>query len=148
MTRLAPLFAALALAAAPAAAHACMRPIAGPGERMAEPYVTVAVATVLEVRPEARDRPNRDFTAVLEIDRVVEGHRQSGRLVLRHAERTECPVVRPLPVVGEAWAVYLPWTAGEGGPVYDAWPLTWAERLDRRFGGRPDASIDDLDPPR
>lgn len=146
MTRLTPLLAALVLAAAPAAAQACMRPIDGPGERMAERYVTVAVATVVEVRSQAPERPNREFTAILEINRVVEGHPQSGRLTLRHAERTECPRVLSLPVAGEAWVVY-PWTAGEGGPVHDAWPVTWAERLDPRFGGRADASVDDLEPP-
>lgn len=147
MTRFAFLPAVLALLAAPGAAQACMRPIPGPGEVMARPYVTVAVATVVEVDSRATARPNRAFTAAFRIDRVVEGHPQSGRLVLRHEEMTECPRVLPLPVVGESWVVYLPWRAGEGGPVTDAWPLTWAERLDPRFGGRADADMGDLEPP-
>jgi hypothetical protein len=132
---------------APVAAEACMRPIAGPGERMAGRYVTIAVATVVAAKSRAPERPNRAFTAEFEIERVVDGYPQSGRLRLWHEEMTECPRVLPLPVVGEQWAVYLPWQAGEGGPVTDAWPLSWAERLDPRFGGRADADIRDLEAP-
>ncbi len=138
----------LALAAAPAA-QACMRPIDGPGERMAEGrWVTVALATVAVVESQAPERPNRAFTADFRIDRVVEGHPQGGRLRMRHEERTECPRVLPLPVEGEAWVVYLEWDARGDGPVTNAWPLSWAERLDPRFGGRADADIRDLEPPR
>ena len=140
---------ALALALlAPSAVGACPRPIAGPGERMAGDYVTVALATVVEVRSRAPERPNRAFTAGFEIDRMVEGHPQSGRLRLWHEERTECPRVLPLPVEGETWVVYLEWDAAGDGPVADAWPLSWAERLDARFGGAPDADVSDLAPPR
>lgn len=137
---------ALSLATAPAA-RACMRPIPGPGEWMAETYVTVAVATVVSVDSRAPERPNRAFNAVFEIDRVVEGYPQSGRLRLWHEEMTECPRVLPLPVVGEAWVVYLPWNAEGDGPVSNAWPLTWSERLDPRFGGHADAHMSDLEPP-
>ena len=138
----------LALAAAPAA-QACMRPIDGPGERKAEGrWVTVALATVAVVESQAPERPNRAFTADFRIDRVVEGHPQGGRLRMRHEERTECPRVLPLPVEGEAWVVYLEWDARGDGPVTNAWPLGWAERLDPRFGGRADADIRDLEPPR
>jgi hypothetical protein len=146
MTRAAAL-AALAIAfGAPGAADACIRPIAGPGERIAEGrWVTVALATVREVETRSPERPNRAFVAVLEIDRVVDGRAQSGRLVLRHEERTECPRVLPLPAVGERWVVYLPWDARGDGPVHDAWPLNWAERVDPRFGGRADADIRDLE---
>lgn len=134
---------------APLAARACMRPIDTPGERMAEGrWVTVAVATVVAVESQAPERPNRAFTAQFRIDRVVEGHRQGGRLRMWHEERTECPRVLPLPAVGETWAVYLEWDARGDGPVTEAWPLTWAERLDPRFGGRADAAMDDLEPPR
>lgn len=141
---------ALVMAAlAPDAAMACMRPIAGPGERMAEGrWVTVAVATVVAVASRDSERPNRAFTADLRIDRVVDGYPQAGRLRLRHEERTECPRVLPLPAEGEAWAVYLEWDARGDGPVTQAWPLTWAERLDPRFGGRADADARDLEPPR
>lgn len=140
---------ALALALlAPSAVGACPRPIAGPGERMARAYVTVAVATVVEVRSRAPERPNRAFTAQFEIDHMVEGHPQTGRLRLWHEERTECPLVLPLPVEGEPWAVYLDWDAGGDGPVADAWPLSWARRLDPRFGGQAGADMSDLDPPR
>ena len=141
---------ALALSlAVPVAANACMRPIAGPGERMAEGrWITVAVATVVAVESQAPERPNRAFTADFRIDRVVEGHPQSGRLHLWHEERTECPRVLPLPVEGEAWVVYLEWDARGDGPVTEAWPLGWARRLDPRFGGRADADILDLEPPR
>jgi hypothetical protein len=131
----------------PGTALACMLPIAGPGERMAGRYVTVAVATVVEVETRAPDRPNRAFNAVFEIDRVVEGHPQSGRLRLWHEEQTECPRVLPLPVVGETWVAYLEWDARGNGPVGDAWPLTWSERLDARFGGDPEAGMRDLEPP-
>lgn len=131
---------------APAAAEACMRPIDGPAERMAERYVTVAVVTVVAVRSRAPERPNRAFDAEFEIDRVVEGHPQSGRLRLWHEERTECPRVLPLPEVGETWVVYLEWDARGDGPAGDAWPLTWAERLDPRFGGDPEAGMRDLEP--
>lgn len=134
-----------AVAAGPALA--CMRPIAGPGERMAGRYVTVAVATVVAVETRAPDRPNRAFNAVFEIDRVVEGHPQSGRLRLWHAERTECPRVLPLPAVGETWVVYLDWDTRGNGLVTNAWPLTWSERLDARFGGDPEAGMRDLEPP-
>lgn len=141
-------FAALALVfalAGPGSADACIRPIAGPGERIAEGrWVTVALATVREVESRSPERPNRAFVAVLEIDRVVEGHPQAGPLLLRHEERTECPRVLPLPAAGETWVVYLPWDAGGDGPVHDAWPLTWAARVDPRFGGRADADIRDL----
>ena len=148
MTRaVATLVAALACVV-PAAAHACMHPVDVPGETMAEGrWVTVAVASVVEVRSRAPERPNRAFDAVFRIDRTVDGHPQAGRLTLRHAEMTECPVVLPLPVVGEPWAVYLEWDAQGDGPVAWAWPLTWAERLDPRFGGRADADITDLRPP-
>jgi hypothetical protein len=141
---------ALALSlAVPVAANACMRPIAGPGERIAEGrWVTVAVATVVAVESQAPERPNRAFTADFRIDRVVEGHPQSGRLHLWHEERTECPRVLPLPVEGEAWVVYLEWDARGDGPVTEAWPLGWAERLDPRFGGHADADMRDLEPPR
>lgn len=138
----------LAMAAfIPDAALACMLPIAGPGERMAERYVTVAVATVVAVETRAPERPNRAFNAVFEIDRVVEGHPQSGRLRLWHEERTECPRVLPLPVEGEKWVMYLEWDARGDGPVTNAWPLIWAERLDARFGGHADADMTDLEPP-
>lgn len=143
-----PLIAVGLVLLAASAAAACPRPIAGPGERMAEDYVTVATATVVEVRSQAPERPNRAFAAAFEIDRVVEGYPQSGRLRLWHEERTECPRVLPLPVEGETWVVYLEWNAAGDGPVANAWPLTWAERLDARFGGRPDADIGDLRPPR
>ena len=148
MIRLLLLALALSLAAAPAA-HACMRPIAGPGERIAEGHwVTVAVATVVAVESQAPERPNRAFDTEFEIDRVVEGHPQGGRLRLRHEERTECPRVLPLPTVGETWVVYLEWDARGDGPAANAWPLTWAERLDARFGGDPGADMHDLQPPR
>jgi len=133
--------------AAPVAAGACPRPIAGPGEAMTEGrWITVAVATVASVESRSPERPNRAFDAGFEIDRVVEGYPQAGRLRLSHEERTECPRVLPLPVVGEAWAVYLEWDARGDGPVTQAWPLVWAERLDPRFGGRPDADMSDLEP--
>lgn len=136
----------LSLAAAPAA-RACMRPIDGPGERMTEGrWVTVALATVVAVESQAPERPNRAFTAGFRIERVVEGHPQGGRLRMRHEERTECPRVLPLPVEGEPWVVYLEWDARGDGPVTNAWPLSWAERLDPRFGGRADADISDLEP--
>ncbi|HYC69118.1 hypothetical protein [Brevundimonas sp.] len=141
---------ALALSLAlPVGGEACPRPIDGPGERIAEGrWATVAVATVVAVESQAPERPNRAFTAEFRIDRVVEGHPQGGRLRMRHEERTECPRVLPLPVEGEAWAVYLEWDARGDGPVTDAWPLTWARRLDPRFGGRADADIRDLEAPR
>ena len=134
--------------AAPAAARACMRPIDGPAEVMARNYVTVAVATVEAVRTRAPERPNRAFEAEFRIERVVEGYRQAGRLRLSHEERTECPRVLPLPVEGEPWVVYLEWDAGGDGPVTNAWPLSWAKRLDPRFGGQADAEVSDLNPPR
>ena len=144
-----PVLIALGLSlAVPGAVHACMRPIDGPAEIMARDYVTVAVATVATVRSRATERPNRAFTAEFRIDRAVEGHPQSGRLRLWHEERTECPRVLPLPVEGEPWVVYLEWDAAGDGPVTRAWPLSWAKRLDRRFGGRPDADVSDLEPPR
>jgi len=133
--------------AAPVSARACMRPIDTPAERMAGDYVTVAVATVVAVNVRAPERPNRAFTAEFEIDRTVGGHPQTGRLRLWHEEQTECPRVLPLPVVGEVWAVYLEWDARGDGPVVEAWPLVWAERLDPRFGGRADADARDLEPP-
>lgn len=149
MIRPAAVAAALVLSLlAPAAAEACMRPIAGPAERMADDYVTVATVTVTAVRSHAPERPNRAFDAEFEIDRVVEGHPPGGRLRLRHEERTECPRVLPLPTVGEAWVVYLEWDARGDGPAANAWPLTWAERLDARFGGDPGADMRDLQPPR
>lgn len=132
--------------AGPGPADACIRPIAGPGERIAEGrWATVALATVRQVESRSPERPNRAFVAVLEIDRVVQGHPQAGRLVLRHEERTECPRVLPLPTQGETWVVYLPWDARGDGPVHDAWPLTWAKRIDPRFGGRADADLRDLE---
>lgn len=146
MMRTALIVLALSLAA-PVAARACMRPIDTPAERMAGDYVTVAVATVVAVDVRAPERPNRAFTAEFGIDRTVEGHPQTGSLRLRHEERTECPRVLPLPVVGEAWVVYLEWDAHGDGPVTEAWPLVWAERLDPRFGGRADADARDLEPP-
>ncbi|NJC42697.1 hypothetical protein GGQ87_002992 [Brevundimonas alba] len=142
------LIAAAVFAFAAPAAQACMRPIDGPGERMARDYVTVAVATVVAVETQAPERPNRAFTADFRVDRVVEGHPQGGRLRLWHEERTECPRVLPLPVEGEAWVVYLEWDARGDGPVTEAWPLSWARRLDPRFGGHADADMRDLEPPR
>lgn len=148
MTRLAPLFAALALAAAPAA-QACIRPIDTPGERMAEGrWTTVATARVVEVRSRSPERPNRAFTAVFEVTGEVEGWPQTGRYRLWHEEHTECPILLPLPVEGEAWVLYFQGRSEPGDLVHSAWPLTWSERLDRRFGGRPDADMRDLEPPR
>ena len=140
---------ALALSLSAPAAQACMRPIDTPGERIAEGrWVTVAVSTVVAVESRAPERPNRAFNAEFRIDHVVEGYPQSGRLRLRHEERTECPVVLPLPVVGEPWVAYLEWDARGDGPVTWIWPLSWAKRLDPRFGGRADADMSDLEPPR
>lgn len=133
--------------AAPAAAQACMRPPAGPGERMTEGWwTTVAVATVVAVESDDLERPNREFEAEFEVARPVEGWPQAGRYSLWHAERTECPLVLPLPVEGEAWVLYFQGRTEAGGQVQYAWPLTWAERLDPRFGGDPDADISDLEP--
>lgn len=133
--------------AAPGAAVACMLPIDGPGVWMANRYSTVAVATIVEVRSQASDRPNRAWTAVAEVTRVVEGVPQTGRYSLWHEEQTECPRVLPLPLRGEAWTLYMEGLVGEGGLVPQAWPLTWSERLDARFGGDPDADMRDLEPP-
>lgn len=147
MTRAA-LIALTLLLSTPDAARACFVPIDTPGERMTQGrWVTVATATVTEVRSRSTDRPNRAFEAAFEIDRMVEGHPQTGRLRLWHEELTECPTVLPLPVVGETWAVYLEWDARGNGPVSEAWPLSWSRRLDPRFGGRPDADMRDLEPP-
>ncbi|CAN7148595.1 hypothetical protein [Brevundimonas sp. LjRoot202] len=137
----------LALGAA-GVAHACMRPIDGPGEWMDNRYSTVAVATIVEVRSRSAERPNRSWTAVAEVTRVVEGFPQTGRYRLEHEERTECPRVLPLPVEGETWTLYMEGMVGEGGTVHQAWPLTWSERLDARFGGDPEAEMRDLEPPR
>lgn len=135
--------------AAPVAAEACIRPIAGPGERMVEGrWTTVAVATVVGVESRAPERPNRAFEAVFETTHQIEGHPQTGRYRLWHEEHTECPLVLPLPVAGEAWVLYFQGRSEAGDLVHSAWPLTWAERLDPRFGGRPDADMRDLDPPR
>ena len=142
--------AALALvlvAGVPGAVLACIRPIDGPGEWMARRYSTVAVATIIEVRSRESDRPNRSWTAVAEVTRVVDGLPQTGRYRLWHEERTECPRVLPLPAVGEAWTLYMEGLVGEGGMVHQVWPLTWSERLDARFGGRPDADARDLERP-
>jgi hypothetical protein len=147
MIRAALLALTLALAAAPAAATACIRPIDTPGERMDEGrWTTVATARVVEVRSRAPERPNRAFEAVMEVTRLVEGHPQAGRYRFWHAERTECPVVLPLPVEGETWALYMEGRTEEGGLVTHAWPLAWSERLDPRFGGRADADMSDLEP--
>ena len=151
MTRaalIAPILALMLALVAPGAAEACMRPIDGPGEWMDNRYSTVAVATIVEVRSRGPERPNRSWTAVAEITRVVEGLPQTGRYQLRHEERTECPTVLPLPVEGEAWVLYMEGMVGEGGLVPRTWPLTWSERLDARFGGDPGADMRDLRPPR
>jgi hypothetical protein len=129
------------------AAQACIRPIDGPEVWMAGRYSTVAVARIVEVRSRAPERPNRSWTAVAEVTRVVEGLAQTGRYSLWHEERTECPRVLPLPVVGESWTLYMEGMTGEGGTVHRTWPLTWSERLDVRFGGRPEADMRDLEPP-
>ena len=129
------------------AAHACIRPIDGPGEWMDNRYSTVAVATIVEVQSRAPERPNRSWTAVAEVTRVVEGFPQTGRYRLWHEEITECPQVLPLPVEGESWTLYMQGMTGEGGLVPWAWPLTWSERLDARFGGDPEADMRDLEPP-
>jgi hypothetical protein len=148
MTRIAAALFVLAALAVPGEPRACIRPIDTPGQRMAEGrWITVAVATVVEVESRAPERPNRAFDATFKIDRTVEGHPQTGRLELRHEEHTECPVVRPLPVTGESWVVYLEWDARGDGPVTEAWPLRWSQRLDPRFGGRADADTTDLQPP-
>lgn len=132
---------------APVAAQACMLPPPGPGERMTEGrWSTVAVATVASVEAEADERPNRDFHAEFEASRQVEGPPQTGRYRLWHEERSDCPLVLPLPVEGEAWVLYFQGRTEAGGLVHYAWPLTWAERLDPRFGGSPDADIRDLEP--
>ncbi len=142
--------AAVALAltlAAPAAAQACILPPPGPGERMTEGrWTTVAVATVVAVESDDPDRPNREFEATFEVTRPVEGWPQTGRYSLWHAERTECPLVLPLPVEGEAWVLYFQGRTEADGMIHYAWPLTWAERLDPRFGGDPEADISDLEP--
>lgn len=148
MTRAAAVLALILSLVAPAAAQACMLPPPGPGERMAEAWTTVAVVTVLEVQSRAPERPNRAWSAQAEITRVVEGTLRVDRVRLWHQEFSECPEVLPLPVAGEAWVVYLEGRIEEGGLAPYAWPLTWAERLDPRFGGRPDADISDLEPPR
>lgn len=149
MIRAASVLVALAVLADPAGARACIRPIATPGERMAEGrWVTIAVASVVAVESHAPERPNRAFDAGFTIERTVEGHPQTGHLLLRHEEHTECPRVLPLPVVGEPWVVYLEWDARGDGPVAEAWPLSWSRRLDPRFGGHADADIADLQPPR
>jgi hypothetical protein len=149
MFRAALIAVALAFTLAAPSARACIRPVDVPGETMAEGrWVTVAVASVVEVRSRAPERPNRAFDAVFRIERTIDGHPQAGRLTLSHQEVSECPIVLPLPVVGEPWAVYLEWDARGDGPVARAWPLTWAQRLDPRFGGRADADISDLRPPR
>lgn len=148
MTRLAVVLAFILSLAAPVAAHACMLPPPGPGERIAGPWSAVAVVTVLDVQSRAPERPNRAWTAQAEVARVVEGALQVDRLRLWHEELSECPEVLPLPVADEPWVVYLEGRAGEGGLAPNAWPLTWAQRLDPRFGGQPDADISDLEPPR
>ena len=148
MTRAAVLLALILSFIAPAAAQACMLPPPGPGERMAEDWATVAVVTVLEVESRAPERPNRAWSAQARISRVVEGAPRIDRLRLWHEELTECPEVLPLPVAGEAWVIYLEGRIGEGGLAPWAWPLSWAERLDPRFGGRADADISDLEPPQ
>ena len=63
---IAPMLALSLAAGAAGAAHACIRPIDGPGEWMANRYSTVAVATIVEVVSRAADRPNRSWTAVAE----------------------------------------------------------------------------------
>jgi hypothetical protein len=118
-------------------AEACRLPAAGPAERMARDYVTVATARVSSVQSLSPERPNRAFIAELEILETIEGQEQRGRVRLDHAERTECPTVLPLPREDEIWVVYLEWQAGDGGPVNAAWPLAWAQQLDPRFGGAP-----------
>lgn len=128
-------------------ALACRVPIAGPAEIMGQAFVTVAIAEVLTVEPADEQRPNRAFTATLRLLETWEGFAQAGRLTLRHREATECPRRLPLPRVGEMWVVYLEWEAGEGGPATYAWPLSWAERLDTRFGGRPEAGVVDTEAP-
>ncbi len=141
--------AAVGVLGAPVAARACIRPIDTPGERMTEGrWTTVAVATVVEVGSRAPERPNRAFEAAFETTRQVEGWPQAGRYRLWHEEHSECPLVLPLPVEGEAWVLYFQGRTEAGGLVAYAWPLSWSERLDPRFGGRPDADIRDLDPPR
>ena len=145
---IAPMLALSLAAGAAGAAHACIRPIDGPGEWMANRYSTVAVATIVEVDSRAADRPNRSWTAVAEVTRIVDGFPQTGRYALWHEERTECPRVLPLPVEGEAWVLYREGMTGEGGMVHQTWPLTWSERLDARFGGDPAADMRDLQPPR
>ena len=118
---IAPILALTLALVAPGVAEACMRPIPGPGEWMDNRYSTVAVATIVEVRSRAPERPNRSWTAVAEVTRVVEG---------------------------EAWVLYMEGMVGEGGLVPRGWPLVWSERLDARFGGDPGADMRDLRPPR
>lgn len=136
------LFALVAWLVSAAGASACRRPIAGPEEIMARDFVTVATARVLSVEAADPSRPNRAFVASLQITDTVEGFAQTGRLTLHHREVTECPRRLPLPQVGEEWVVYLEWEAGDGGPVYYAWPKSWAERLDVRFGGSSQADAE------
>ncbi|WP_374516737.1 hypothetical protein [Brevundimonas sp.] len=139
--------AALAIAlGAPGPAGACIRPMDTPGERMVEGrWTTVATATVVEVESRSPERPNRAFTAAFETTRQVEGWPQTGRYRLWHEEHTECPVALPLPVEGEVWVLYFQGRSEAGGLVHSAWPLSWAQRLDPRFGGRADADVRDLE---
>ena len=119
-------------------ASACRAPIAGPAQIMERDFVTVATARVLSVEPADAEQPERQFTASLLISETLEGAVQARRLTLRHRETTECPRRLPLPEPGEVWVVYREWEASDGGPVTYAWPLSWAERLDRRFRVRSD----------
>jgi len=109
---------------------------------MARDFVTVAEARVLSVEAADPSRPSRELVASLEITGTVDGYSQTGRLTLRHRGVTECPVRLPLPQLGEEWVVYLGWEAGDGGPASYAWPKSWAERLDARFGGSPQAGAE------
>ena len=122
-------------------AQACRLPIAGPAQIMSRDFVTVATARVVAVRSASKEHPNRAFTADLELLRTLEGTPQTGHVVLRHREATECPRVLPLPRKGDVWAVYLAWEARPGGPVTYAFPIDWAEALDRRLGGTPRAQL-------
>lgn len=131
------LFALIAWLVSAAGASACRRPIAGAEEIMARDFVTVAAATVLSVEAADPSRPNREFVASLQITSTIEGFTQTGRVILRHREVTECPRRLPMPQVGEEWVVYLEREADDGGPVSYAWPKSWAERLDAGFEGNP-----------
>lgn len=133
---LACLFSTLIILSVPTIASAC-RMYRSEDTRMNSDYDAVIIATITDARH--RDDAFLSWQANAKLNQTIEGKNVPTSYTFINVDAPEaCRYGQPIANIGEEWVLYLrKGSSSEVLTVYEAYPLSLARKIDKRFTGQP-----------